>query len=125
MSANKRVADWTSARAKWAHLTVILLVPTFMALGWWQLNRALSGNTLSWAYTFEWPIFAGYAIFLWWHIVHDDPTIYEPKNFEPEENQTPNKPSEDSDQDEEMDPELVAYNEYLAELAVNGREKRW
>ncbi len=104
---------------------MVLLVPTFLALGWWQLNRALSGNTLSWAYTFEWPIFAGYAIFLWWHIIHDDPTIYEPKQLESGNKKTQSEFVADSDQDEEIDPELVAYNEYLAELAANGREKRW
>ena len=27
-------------------------------LGDWQFHRAESGNALSWAYTFEWPIFA-------------------------------------------------------------------
>src|SRR5271165_5453225 len=27
-------------------------------LGDWQLHRAESGNSLSWAYTFEWPLFA-------------------------------------------------------------------
>ena len=30
-----------------------------------ELDRARSGNTLSWAYVFEWPILGGYAIFVW------------------------------------------------------------
>ena len=34
-----------------------------MALGDWQFHRAESGNALSWAYTFEWPIFAVFASF--------------------------------------------------------------
>ena len=34
-------------------------------LGDWQLHRALGGNGLSWAYTFEWPLFAGFAVVFW------------------------------------------------------------
>ena len=34
-------------------------------LGYWQLRRAESGNELSWAYTFEWPIFAVCGVVFW------------------------------------------------------------
>ncbi len=34
-------------------------------LGSWQLHRAEAGNELSWAYTFEWPIFAICAVAFW------------------------------------------------------------
>ena len=52
------------------HLVLLVLLPTFAVLTWWQLDRALGGNTLSWAYTFEWPLFAGYAIYMWWQLIH-------------------------------------------------------
>ncbi|MDA8342308.1 MAG: hypothetical protein M0007_08825 [Actinomycetota bacterium] len=55
------------------HLTLVVLLPTFAALTIWQYDRATSGNTLSWAYTFEWPLFGGYAIYVWWQLIHDDP----------------------------------------------------
>ena len=35
-----------------------------------EVLRALGGNTLSWAYVFEWPIFAGFAIYMWWNLLH-------------------------------------------------------
>lgn len=41
------------------------MVFAFLALGWWQAGRAAEGNTLSWAYTFEWPLFAIFVIVLW------------------------------------------------------------
>ena len=37
----------------------------------WQLSRALGGNSLSWAYVFEWPLFAAYAVYMWWRFVHE------------------------------------------------------
>jgi hypothetical protein len=57
------------------HVTLLILLPAFAWLTWWQLTRALDGNTLSWAYTFEWPLFAGYAIYMWWQLIHDQPTV--------------------------------------------------
>lgn len=56
------------------HVTLLVVLPAFAWLTWWQLTRALSGNTLSWAYTFEWPLFAGYAIYMWWQLIHDQAT---------------------------------------------------
>jgi hypothetical protein len=53
------------------HITLLILLPAFAWLTWWQLGRALNGNTLSWAYTFEWPLFAGYAVYVWWQLIHD------------------------------------------------------
>lgn len=41
------------------------LVAGFVALGWWQISRAAGGNTLSWAYAFEWPLFAAFVVFIW------------------------------------------------------------
>jgi len=47
------------------HVVTVVLVVAFLALGWWQISRAAAGNTLSWAYALEWPVFAGFVIFLW------------------------------------------------------------
>ena len=55
---------------------------------WWQANRALGGNGLSWFYTFEWPIFAGIAVAAWWHLIHEDPED-RPRGREREERSIP------------------------------------
>lgn len=47
------------------HVCAASLVAGFGALGWWQITRAASGNTLSWAYAVEWPVFAGFVVFVW------------------------------------------------------------
>ena len=33
----------------------------------------MSGNTLSYAYSVEWPIFAVIAVIGWWQLIHEDP----------------------------------------------------
>ncbi len=41
-------------------------------LGDWQLHRAMAGNSLSWAYTFEWPLFALTGAYFWAKTIRDE-----------------------------------------------------
>ena len=118
---------WTPA---WIarHVLAVVLVAGFLALGWWQFTRASDGNALSWGYTFEWPVFAGFVVFLWWREVQHErrgPAPAEPpQEREPEQNDqavtvrrpvrvpVAAAPAED-------DPALTAYNDYLAWLAAH------
>jgi hypothetical protein len=53
----------------------VLMVVSFWGMGWlgdWQFHRALAGNSLSWAYTFEWPLFAGFAVVFWAKTIRDE-----------------------------------------------------
>ncbi len=68
------VGRYFTPRCVGMHVTLLVLLPAFAWLTWWQLSRALGGNTLSWAYTFEWPLFAGYAVYVWWQLIHDQTT---------------------------------------------------
>ena len=54
-------------RPRWLcwHAFAAVATAGMLWLGDWQLHRALSGNELSWAYTFEWPIFAICGLFFW------------------------------------------------------------
>jgi hypothetical protein len=54
------------------HLFTVMAVVGMCWLGDWQLRRALAGNTLSWAYTFEWPIFAIFGVVFWVKTVRDE-----------------------------------------------------
>lgn len=54
------------------HLLVLALFGGFLALGWWQWQRAEHGNGRSYGYMFEWPLFALFLIFFWWRMVQMD-----------------------------------------------------
>jgi len=54
------------------HLFAVVAFFGMLELGKWQLDRALSGNSLSWAYTFEWPIFAIFGVVFWTKTVRDE-----------------------------------------------------
>lgn len=143
---------WFSRRAIALHATVLVVVPLFVALFWWQVQRVRQGNTLSWAYVFEWPFFAGYALYLWWRLVHEQPIGQAPPApASPPAQAAPVATAVTSDLSatgslgpdrpparrpevagagarpgaEDKDEELAAYNRYLADLNATGRLKRW
>jgi len=118
---------WTPA---WIarHVLAVVLVAAFLGLGWWQFSRASGGNTLSWGYTFEWPVFAGFVVFLWFREVQHELRGRDPQSQPQEE--TP--PAEEGHVTlgrpvrvpvaaarVEDDPELTAYNDYLSWLAAH------
>jgi hypothetical protein len=64
-------------RCIWLHVVTLLLVSSFLLAAWWQYECARGGNGLSWAYVFEWPAFAIYAIYMWWQLIHDRHTAFD------------------------------------------------
>jgi hypothetical protein len=120
---------WWSRRAIKLHLVILIIVPTFAGLCAWQVDRALSGNDLSWAYVFEWPFFAGYAVYMWWRFLHEAPRPDAgPTTAGPDGPSA--RPADDADtadstgEDVDAD-ERAAYNRYLAELASQDKRKQW
>jgi DNA-binding transcriptional regulator of glucitol operon len=110
---------WLSRRALKLHLVILVVVPAFMALCIWQIYRAVGGNSLSWAYVFEWPLFAGYAVYMWWRFVHESP---EPAAAPGTTAEVPAEaPPQTAGEEENDDAELAAYNAYLAQLAERDR----
>jgi hypothetical protein len=104
------------------------MVVSFLGMLWlgdWQLRRALAGNGLSWAYTFEWPLFAGFAVVFWARTIRDEFRIRRNGEIVPgvagsdvdaglPSIRVPSLAAE-ADNGED-DPELAAYNAYLAKL---------
>jgi hypothetical protein len=112
---------WLAPRAIALHIVILIIIPTFAALCDWQVHRALSGNSLSWAYVFEWPIFGGYAIYMWWRILHEEPN----DGATATSAAAAGMGHAEAPGPLEGDDELVAYNRYLADLAERGKPKRW
>ena len=110
-------------------------------LGDWQFHRAESGNALSWAYTFEWPVFTIFGVIFWAKTIIDEyrspggaansraaagaATTGAATSGIPGAGQ--DEPGSDSlpvrahtaamlDEESDDDPELAAYNAYLAKL---------
>lgn len=116
------------------HTLVLAAVVTMLGLGWWQLTRATGGNGLSWGYAFQWPVFAGFTGFLWAREVrrvlrgtrdqsdHPAGPVPEPAVAGGRGRRVIDRgasgPAEAAFDDSD-DPELAAYNRYLAWLSAN------
>jgi hypothetical protein len=130
------------------HLLMVVSFWGMLWLGDWQFHRAIAGNGLSWAYTFEWPLFAGFAVVFWAKTIKDEFRIkrgLEPGSADPAadrddlpvtvrpvqvavaaaEGPGQSNAAAEDDQDEE----LSAYNAYLArlnsEVKQHGRWHGW
>ncbi len=56
------------------HITLLVGIALCAAAFWFELRRAEGGNTLSWAYVFEWPLLALFGIYMWWNFLHGGTT---------------------------------------------------
>src|SRR5579859_1062669 len=115
------------------HTFAVLAFIGMWWLGDWQFRRAVAGNSLSWAYTFEWPIFAIFGAVFWVKTVKDELRPPEPAAFAAEVDLPAGaQPGSGQDAgaqaraagadgygagDGEADAELAEYNAYLARLS--------
>jgi len=96
------------------HLLALALVGGCLVAARWQLHRALSRHSiLNWSYTVEWSLFAGFVLLCWGWFLRDELRGPEPDDAEPA---APGWQPVAQPVSEEEDPELAAYNRYLAEL---------
>ena len=134
MSSDRPSARWrfllTPRWLAWLGF-VIAAVVGMLWLGLWQFRRAESGNALSWGYTFEWPVFAGFVVFLWVREIQHERRKREAPGAPSAE--TPERlpgapvtvgrpvrvPTRAAAPATDDDPELAAYNDYLSWLAAH------
>jgi hypothetical protein len=116
------------------HAFAVLAVIGMLWLGDWQFRRALGGNALSWAYTFEWPVFAVFGVVFWAKTILDEA---KPKTDADElavsaaaaaDGGEPGLPGTAGrraagDDEPEADPDLDQYNAYLDRLSRQDQDE--
>ena len=100
---------------KWVllHLLVVALFVATFFLGYWQLSKAASGGgAVNWSYALQWPLYGFMGLWFYARMLrielHRDPDADQPGNAVV----LYQRPRIDTS----GDPELAAYNAYLAEL---------
>jgi hypothetical protein len=122
------------------HLLMVVSFWGMLWLGDWQFHRALAGNALSWAYTFEWPLFSGFAVVFWAKTIRDEFRIRrgqmpDPRAVAAEAAWLPAgvtgtvqvpagqvRAVQSSLPDGDEDEELSAYNAYLTRLNADAKD---
>ena len=85
-----------------------------------ELWRALDGNTFSWMYVFEWPIFAGFAVYMWWHLLHGTDRVRRPEKGDGHGADSPGPPRSPASSPD-ADAKLEAWNRYVREIEAGDR----
>ena len=113
-----RVGRATGREAIKVHIGLALALAICVPAGIFELTRALGGNTLSWAYTFEWPIFAGFAFYMWWRLLNGDPVIPEEIAFNPNDPKAQKRKALSA----EETTRLEQWNDYLRALERSDKD---
>ena len=66
------------------HVTLAVGLAVCGVAFWFEIRRALGGNGLSWAYVFEWPLFAVFAVYMWWTVLHGGSAVRRRRPAKPE-----------------------------------------
>ena len=108
------------------HVLALVVAVVFVRLGLWQWHRAVAtGSPQNMGYALQWPAFALFAVAVWWRVVRD--AVSPPGDRPPRPGRGARRPVPEPAPavpvTDEEDPELAAYNRYLAELddAARGR----
>jgi hypothetical protein len=78
-----------------------ICIPAFI----FETFRALHGNILSWAYVIEWPVLAGYAVYMWAKMLREE---------RGDDARSRARRARAAVPAADDDPELRAWNDYLA-----------
>jgi DNA-binding transcriptional regulator of glucitol operon len=108
---------------KWLAWHAFALVATYamLRLGLWQWHRAHATHSAqNMGYALQWPAFAVFGLVVWWRVCRD--VLHPPADAGPEAEKKPaRRPAPEpaaavAPVTDEEDPELAAYNRYLARL---------
>lgn len=113
------------------HVLMLGAAVACLRLGWWQWEKGrATGSYQSLGYGLQWPLFAAFSVFVWWRVARD--AVRPPRAAAPSARRRPPAPrpvrpdpAAGGSPDAEADPELAAYNRYLASLNGPDGKGRW
>ncbi|MGH9020396.1 MAG: hypothetical protein ACRDV0_05190 [Acidimicrobiales bacterium] len=120
---------WFGPRAIAVHLALIVWMGGCAAAAWWQVGRAVQGNSLSFMYAVEWPVFGILGVLGWYSLINME-TVSEHREaarreYEERMRHEAAAARERDAAIEGEDPALVAYNDHLASLATKPKRRLW
>lgn len=77
-----------------------------------EIIRALDGNALSWVYVIEWPFLGGFGIYMWWQLLNGNDV------------RRRRRPSDSGVASDKVDPDLEAWQRYVASLDGGGETEQ-
>jgi DNA-binding transcriptional regulator of glucitol operon len=116
-------------RAIGLHCALIFWIALCALAAWWQVGRAVEGNSLSFLYAIEWPLI-GVMGFVGWYSMLNIENVSESKErawreYEEKMRADAQMARELAATREGEDPSLAAYNDHLAQLSQTPKKRLW
>ncbi|MGH3733824.1 MAG: hypothetical protein ACRDVC_10740 [Acidimicrobiales bacterium] len=116
-------------RAIGLHFVLICWVVLCALAAWWQVGRAVQGNSLSFLYSIEWPLIGVLGIVGWYSMLNaekiSDREIKARQEYEEKMRADAQAARERAAAAEGEDPSLAAYNDHLAQLSHTPKKRLW
>ena len=120
-------AKYFSRRALGLHFALLVWIAMCASAAWWQVGRAVEGNSLSFLYSFEWPVFGVLGVLGWYALLNLEEVTADQETVRREYEDTMRAQAvaaRDLTRAEE-DPALAAYNDHLARLSQTPKKRLW
>jgi hypothetical protein len=119
-------SKYFSPRAIGLHIALIFWIVTCALAAWWQVGRAIQGNSLSYLYSIEWPVIGVMGVLGWYSLLNAEKVSEhkEKARREYEEKMRADALAARRAAEEE-DPTLAAYNDHLARLSQEPKKRLW
>ena len=72
VQASEELKPLTQKQKRYFLAVLAIVIPFCTWAGWFEWNRAHEGHWRAWVYTFEWPFFAGVAIYMYRRFLRGD-----------------------------------------------------
>ncbi len=120
-------SKWWGLRALGLHVALLAWLAMCATAAWWQVGRAIGGNSLSFMYAVEWPVFGVLGVLGWFAMLNMEAVTAskEAARREYEERMRAEARAAREAVKEEEDPALAAYNDHLASLATKTKKRLW
>lgn len=94
---------------------------------WWQVGRAIQGNSLSFMYAVEWPVFGVLGVLGWFALLNMETVTAhkEAARREYEERMRAEALAAREAAPDKEDPALAAYNDHLASVSTKAKKRLW
>ena len=120
-------SKYVSPRAIGLHVALLAWMASCALAAWWQVGRAVQGNSLSFLYAIEWPVFAVLGVLGWYALLNLEKVAdeeIEARRVYEERMRREARAAREASRVEE-DPALSAYNDHLANLATQPKKRLW
>lgn len=120
-------AKYFSRRAIGLHFALLLWIAMCASAVWWQVGRAVEGNSLSFLYSIEWPVFGVLGVLGWYALLNLEKVTVDQQTVrrEYEEKMRAQAVTARDVTRADEDPALAAYNDHLARLSRLPKKRLW